>query len=191
MWQHKTRFLASVSVKLSLIDPPAGMDLAFILLKDSEGEGRARIPQVLRRPPTSKVLRGELLVPIPGDEIVPRNDGQKPHNYRVKKDPSISLYCSEQDLAPLGQYKILLLEAVSTPNARFSLFLSDNMLDWGQRVKTGDDVFVVVPPYHHTQLMPRAAAKVRCVGGLGTDDNVQKGVFFGVEIMVSFVLACK
>ncbi len=190
--------LGALTLKLSLIVPPAAMDHA-LLLEDEEGEGRSLIPRVLMfswRPPTFEVLRGELLVPIPGDEIVPRSGryyGYEPNNYRVKKDPSISLYCSEQVVAPLNQYESLLLEAVPTPSARFSLFLSDNMWDWGQRLKVGDDVFVLVSGQvpSPTQLMPRAAAKVRCVGGLGTGDDVPKGVFFGVEIMVSSVLACK
>ena len=30
------------------------------------------------------VVRGELLVPIPGDEITPRKGGQTPHNYYLK-----------------------------------------------------------------------------------------------------------
>ncbi len=139
---------------------------------------------------TVTVLRGELLVKIPGNAIVIRNDGQKPNNYQVKGDATISLLCDAQDVVPLGNYEFLLLESVKTPGARFSLFHAGTILDWGQNLKSGDDVYVAVPGLTASNVAvhtPRAAAKVRFVGGLGAEGE-EPGIFFGVEIIVSYEL---
>ncbi len=159
-----------------------------VLLEDKLGEKYSSLMGGLfKRTSTVNVLRGELLVLIPGDKITPRNNGEKPHNYRVKSDATITLYCDEQEVAPMGSYEFLLLEAVSTAIVRYSMFLSGNILDWGQRLQPGDDVYVVVPGLTHvpTQATPRAAARVCYVGGLGLGEDFIGGVFFGVEIVVS------
>ncbi len=159
-----------------------------LLLRDEPGEKPFfQIGGLVKRTSAVNVLRGELLVPIPRDDISPRNNGEKPHNYRVKSDATITLYCGEQDVAPLDNYESLLLEALSRPLARFSMFLSGRTLTWGQKLKCNDDVYVVVPGLTlvSTQATPRAAAKVSFVGGLGVPPDMRGGVFFGVEIVVS------
>ncbi len=163
-----------------------------LLLQDKAGEKPLIQIPLYKRTSAVNVLRGELLVPIPWDKITPRNDGEKPHNHRVKSDATITLYCTEQEVAPLDNYEFLLYEAVSSPSVRFSMFLSGiiidhSILDWGQQLKPGSDVYVVVPGLTHvpTQATPRAAARVRYVGGLGLGEDMIGGVFFGVEIVVS------
>ena len=117
-----------------------------LLMGDKAGEKYSvQYGGLYKRTTTVNVHRGELLITIPGSEIITRNDGQRPHNYRVKKDQTISLYCSEQEVSPLGNYEFLLLETVSSNNIRFSMFLTGNVLDWGQTLKPGSDVFVTVP----------------------------------------------
>ena len=113
-----------------------------LLVDDRPGEKYlVQMGGIIKRTTPTNVHRDELLIVIPGSEITPRNDGQMPHNYRVKKDQIISLYCSEHEVSPLGNYEFLLLEAVSSNNVRFSMFLAGNILDWGQTLKPGSDVF--------------------------------------------------
>ena len=157
-----------------------------IVLQDSRGEkvytsiiGRALALYGLGRQ-QFVVVRGELLVPIPGDEITPRKDGQKPHNYQLKCDPTVLLYCKDdgEDIAPLDEYESLLLEAIKNPTTRYEVFISaNNMLDWGSRLKPGDAVYVGLPTLHY------AAAVIRFVGHLKTEPGIQ----FGVEITVRLV----
>ena len=168
---------------------------AAILLHDSPGEitdtsiiGAVRTLGGLvgRKQSSVVIVRGELLVPIPGNEISPRNDGQKPHNYRLKKEPSVSLFCKDDgdDVAPLGDYEFLLLEGIKSRSVRYDVFISrDDMLEWGSKLKVGDVVHVGIPA-QTTVPTQYAAAVIRYVGGLKTEPGVQ----FGVEIMVRLVL---
>ena len=98
------------------------MDVA-ILLQDSPGEKtdtsivgtvKSLAGLMARKQSSVVIVRGELLTPIPGYEISPRNDGQKPHNYRLKSDLSVTLFCKDDgnDTAPLGDYEFLLLEGI-------------------------------------------------------------------------------
>ena len=127
------------------------------------------------------VMRGELLVLIPGDEITPRNDGEKPHNYRLKREPTVLLYCKDDgdDIAPLGAYEELLLEGIKPATARYEVFISANMLDWGSNLKMGDAVYVGLPSQHPGPVQ-YAAAVIRYLGGL----KLEPGIQFGVEITV-------
>ena len=161
-----------------------------ILCYDKTGEKLStHLAGVVKRTSTVNVLRGELLVPVHGDKIVLRNDGKKPHNCQVKGDPTITLYCSEEDVAPLGNYEFLLLEGIQSRDARYQTFISTGHLDWGLKLKSGDEVYVIVPGFSSgstavaTQATPRAAAKVRYVGGLETN-SLNIGITFGVEITV-------
>ena len=164
------------------------MDSA-ILLQDSPGEktdtsivGAVKnFVGAGRKSSSVVVVRGELLVPIPGDEITPRNDGLKPHNYRLKREPTVSLYCKDDgdDIAPLGAYEELLLEGIKSTTARYEVFISANMLDWGSNLKVGDAVYVGLPSQHPVPVQ-YAAAVIRFVGGLKGETGIQ----FGVEITV-------
>ena len=163
-----------------------------IVLQDSRGEkvytsifGRALAFYGLGRQ-QFVVVRGELLVPIPGDEITPRKDGQKPHNYQLKRDPTVLLYCKDdgEDIAPLDKYESLLLEAIKNPTTRYEVFSASNILNWGSRLKPGNMVYVVIPG-QHTAPVQYAAAVIRYVGGLKTELGIQ----FGVEITVRLSVA--
>ena len=157
------------------------MDKGAILLKDLVGEkSESALAGVFRkvtgRSSAVNVLRGELVEPISGEELTPRSEGQRPYNYRVRKDPAVLLYCHEQDIAPLGDKEFLLLEAIQTPAARYELFVSGEQLDWGYNLKPGDTVYVSIPGL----INRRAAAVIRSVGGL----HPEPGLNFGIEIMV-------
>ena len=156
------------------------MDKYTILLKDSRGE-KILSGMLGRKRSSVAVLRGELLAPIPGNEISERNDGKKPHNYRLKRDPTHSLYCHDHgdNTAPLSDYDVLLLEGITSRIARYEVYTSANLLQWGSTLKNGDRVNVTLP-----SLAPvPAAATVRYVGVLAT----QPGMYFGVEIMVRLI----
>ena len=159
------------------------MDKGALLLKDLVGEKSGSTLRMLKRVLTGKsaavrVLRGELVEPIPGDELAPRSEGQKPYNYRVKKDPAVLLYCDDYDIVPLSNKEFLLLEAIQTPAVRYDVFISEDKLDWGCNLKPGDTVYVSIPSL--TVLPTCAAAVVRYIGGLPP----VSGLMFGIEIMV-------
>ena len=171
------------------------MDSA-ILLQDSCGEKpdtsiystvKAIYGFGARKQSSVVVVRGELLVPIPRDEITPRNDGQKPHNYHLKRDPTVSLYCKDDgnDIAPLGEYEYWLLEGIKSQTTRYEVFISPNMLDWGSKLKPGDAVYVGLPT-QHTVPVQYAAAVIRYVGGV----KGEPGIHFGVEITVRLWCDC-
>ena len=126
------------------------------------------------------VVRGELLVSIPENEITPRIDRQTPHNYRLKQDPTVTLFCKEDDIAPLGKRDFLLLEGIKSHMARFDVF--SNQLDWGLKLKPGDVVYVSLPSRYPVPVQ-YAAAVIRFVGHLKTEPGIQ----FGVEITVRVV----
>ena len=167
------------------------MDKGAILLKDHVGEKSESTLGMIKRLVGGKsalmnVLRGELVEPIPGDELAPRTEGQKPYNYHWKKDPAVLLYCHEEDIAPLSDKEFLLLEAIQTPAARYEVFISGEKLDWGCNLKPGDTVYVNIPSL--TVLSScRAAAVIRYVGGLPPKPGLppQPGLMFGIEIIVS------
>ena len=163
------------------------MDKGAILVKDNVGEKSesilGAIKRVVWKPSTLRILRGELVEPIPGDDVSPRSEGQKPYNYRCKKDPAVLLYCHEQDIAPLSDKEFLLLEAIQTPAARYDVFISGDKMDWGCNLKRGDTVYVSIPSL---TVLPscRAAAVVCYVGGLPPES----GLMFGIEIMVGLLM---
>ena len=157
-----------------------------ILLKDSPAEKAitsftGTVKNFLSRKSSSVVVvRGELLVPIPENEVTPRSDGQTPHNYRLKQDPTVTLFCKEDDIAPLGKYEFLLLEGIKSHMACFDVF--SNQLDWGSKLKPGDAVYVAIPTQHAVPVH-YGEAIIRYVGALKTEPGIQ----FGVEITVRLV----
>ena len=157
-----------------------------ILLKDSPAEKAntsftGTVKSFLSRKSSSVVVvRGELLVPISENEITPRSDGQTPHNYRLKQDPTVTLFCKEDDIAPLGKYEFLLLEGIKSHMACFDVF--SNQLDWGSKLKPGDAVYVAIPTQHAVPVH-YGEAIIRFVGVLKTEPGIQ----FGVEITVRLV----
>ena len=165
------------------------MEKGFILLKDRVGEKSESVlggivRRVVGRPSTANILKGELLEQIPGDALVPRSEGQnvlKPFNYRLVKDPSVAVYCSETDVAPLSDKEFLLLEAIQSQITRYDVFIVGNKVEWGCGLKRGDRVYVSIPgPIVISN--QRAASVIRYVGGLPPEP----GLIFGIEITVSY-----
>ena len=164
------------------------MDAGFILTKDLPAERTASQLIGLRtsRKPVN-ALRGELLLAIRGQDLVPRNDGGKPHNYRLARDTTITLRAAEEEVAPLDWRDYSLLEAIKSAHSQFDTFISTDRMEWGLSLKEGSEVFVVVnlEEDHHSWLRSRAV--VRWAGELG---GSERGTVFGVEIMVGKNMYC-
>jgi ubiquitin thioesterase CYLD len=154
----------------------------FLLLKDKEGEKATHLLglSIPRQIHTSscKVLQGELVTPIPHSERVPRSDGQNTHNFRtVSRDSPATFYEADDgtDLAPLSANEYGVLVGVKSLWARYQIFLKSGKLDWGAKLKIGDQVSVELP---RLSTPDRASAVVRYVGEVKT----LPGITFGVEI---------
>ena len=151
---------------------------AAILLKDTQGEKSGRI-QILKANSTKLICRGELLLTISRDKIIPRKDGKHAHNYYHANDTAVTLFCSEDDVAPLGDYEYRLMEAVKSREARYDVFLKAS-LDWGSKLKAGMYVNATLPSKSPVPNQP-AVSRIEYVGPL---PNVP-GIQFGVQIMVN------
>ena len=162
------------------------MEGGYILTKDLPAERTASQLGGLRtsRKPVN-ALRGELLVAIPSQDLVPRNDGGKPHNYRLARDTTVTLRAKEEEVAPLDREDFLLLEAIKSTHSRFDTFISADKMKWALSLKEGSEVFVAVNPEMPQHSWLRCQAVVRWVGDLG---GKERGTVFGVEIMVGIVL---
>ena len=165
-------------------------DYQYILMKDVYGEkAPGKIMAILSAPfaggpKTVQVLRGELLARIPSrdQEWSAHNDGRPPHNFRSTKDPRVTLYGGEDDdyLSPLNGRDLQVLGAIENPYDRFAVFSEDNKLEWGGRLKRGDQVYVRLPG-DNASAPTWSAGIVRHVGPVGS----LPGRNFGVEITVS------
>ena len=127
------------------------------------------------------------MVPIPPSQMVPRSDGQRAHNYRtISKDSTATFYESDEDeenVAPLTRNEYGLLAGVKSPGARYKIFLEVGKLDWGTKLRKGDQVSVEMPGLGaaSSRATPRASAVIRFVGEVKT----LPGITFGVEIKVA------
>ena len=152
---------------------------AAILLKDIQGEkSQGRIAGLLKSG-IKPVCRGELLFTLPRVKVIPRKDGKPAHNYHLASDPAVTLFCTEDDVAPLSNYEYNLMVAVRLREARYGVFQKDN-LDWGSKLKAKKLVYVALPSKAAVPSQ-RALAIIRYIGPLPNENGVQ----FGVEIMVS------
>ena len=163
------------------------MEGGYILMKDLPAErATSRLGGLgtSRRPVNA--LRGELLLAIQGEDLIPRNDGAKPHNYRLARDMTVTLRAEEQEVAPLDWRDFSLLESIKSAHSRFDTYISADKMEWALSLKEGSEVFVaVIPEMPHHSLRSRAVvscqAVVRWVGDL---EGSERGTVFGVEIMV-------
>ena len=156
-----------------------GMKGGYILIKDLPAERTAQFAGLISRKAVN-ALRGELLLAIRGQDLVPRNDGGKPHNYRLGRDTTITLRAEEEEVAPLDWRDYSLLEAIKSAHSRFDTFISADKMEWGLSLKEGSEVFATAfSEEHHSWLHSRAV--VHWVGELG---GRERGTVFGVEIMV-------
>ena len=137
---------------------------------------------------TCRVLRGELVVPIPPAERVSCSDGQKAHNYHtISRESPATFYDDGTDVAPLNQYEYGVLVAIKSPGARYNVFLKGEKLDWGTKLKKGDKVSVELPEAASSGGATEVSAVVRYVGEVKT----LPGITFGVEIKVSYTCTCR
>ena len=163
--------------------------MVYILLKDKENAEKATrvfgvlpVPRQLHTSPC-RVLKGELVAPIPPGERVQRNDGQMPHNYRtLTKDTPATFYHDEDelDLSPLSMNDYDALVGIRSTFARYQFFIERGRLDWATKLKRGDKVLVELPLPGENTPCPKVSAVIRYVGPVPT----LPGVIFGVEIKV-------
>ena len=161
------------------------MDGGYILTKDLPAErvtSQFAGLRTIRKPVNA--LRGELLVAIRGQDWVPRNDGGKPHNYRLVRDTTVTLRAEAEEVAPLDREGLLLLEAIKSVHLRFDTFISADKMKWALSLKEGSEVFVAVIPEEFLHSRLHSQAVVRWVGELG---GKERGTVFGVEITVGNV----
>ena len=174
------------------------MEGGYILTKDLPAErvtSQFAGLRTIRRPVNA--LRGEFLVAIRGQDLVPRNtnsipsqdvvsrkDGGKPHNYRLARDMTVTLRAEEEEVAPLDREDFLLLEAIKSAHSRFVTYISINKMVWGLSLKEGSEVFVVMNPEEPQTPQLRSRALVRWTGELG---EKERGTVFGVETMVYII----
>ena len=154
---------------------------AVILLKDIQGEKNLGILEGLFKSNARPVHQGELLLSLPRAKVAPRRkDGNPAHNYQLSNDPSITLFCTEDDVAPLSdRHEYHLMEAVKSREARFEVF-QNGKLDWGSKLMEGTVVLVTLPSKSSASNQ-HAISIIRYVGALPNEH----GVNFGVEIWVS------
>lgn len=149
---------------------------AAILLKDVQWERRSKI---LWTKSVKAIVRGELLILLPRDKVVPRKDGSPAHNYQLASDPAVTLYCPEDDVAPLSDYEYNLMNAIKSQGDRYEVFQKD-LLDWGSKLKVGDFVYATLPS-NSPLSDKKTVSRIEYIGPLPNEDGVQ----FGVEITVN------
>ncbi len=121
-------------------------------------------------PSTVHVLRGELLVEVPDSDDF---------NYKLYRDQSIYLFCTEVDVAPLNYEEFLILEPIKEPGDKLDVF--QHKFEWGAKLREGSHVLVTLPG-PNLALQEHVRAVVHYKGKIG----YQQGIFYGVEILVSF-----
>ncbi len=156
----------------------------YILMKDIQGEkAPGKIMSLIEGPKSVQVLRGELLALIPPRQRSARSDGKPPHNYRYTKDPSVMLYGVKKDVSPINGRDLQLLEAIERSWDRYAVFSEDSRLEWGAKLKIGDQVYVRLPG-DTTSAPTWSAGVVRHAGPVAP----LPGRNFGVEIKVPYLL---
>ena len=151
---------------------------AAFLLKDIQGEKSSGKIGGLFRSNFKLVCRGELLLTILRVKVVPRKDGKNAHNYQLASDPTVAVFCTEDDVAPISDYEYHLMAAIKSREARYEVFQKD-ILDWGSKLKEGNFVYVTLPSRTPVSNQ-RAVSVIRYVGPLPNEHGIQ----FGVEIQV-------
>ena len=149
------------------------------LLKNVQGEKSLGKIVGLWRSNSKLVYRGELLRTIPRVKVIPRKDGKPAHNHQLASDPGVTLFCTENDVAPISDYGYHLMVAIKSREARYEVFQKD-ILDWGSKLKVEDFVYVALPSKSPVPSQ-RAVSVIKYIGPLPKKDGMQ----FGVEIQVS------
>ena len=153
---------------------------AAILLKDAQGDKSVGKIGGLFKSSTKTVCRGELLLLLPRVKIIPRKDGKPANNYQLASGPSVTLFCPEEDVAPISDYEYHLMDAIKSREARFEVFHKD-VLDWGTKLKEETSVLVTLPSTNPISSR-HAVSVIKYIGPLPNE----RGIQFGVEITVSY-----
>lgn len=124
---------------------------------------------------THRVNRGELLVSL-------RSIKEGHPNYRVKRDPSIVLYCAPSDVASLvDPREVNFLEGIQSCSARYVLFSEGESghgrLQWALGLALEKEVYLKIPA------QPTPICTVATIRYIGEITGLP-GWQFGVEIMV-------
>ena len=152
------------------------MEKGYILLADTPAEKTtAYAVGLVKRTATTTALKGELLDKIPGEEVQIRSDGKKPHNYRLVKDPAVTLYTVDTQVVPLDARDFLMLEAVESRIVRFEAFLEK--IEWGSNLQSSSSVYV--------SILGKAGVRVPALIHYIGEVMGLPGILFGVEIVVS------
>ena len=129
-------------------------------------------------PSPHNVLRGELLVPLKNKHSS-QNDGPPQPNYFVKKDPSIILYCTADDISPLDRRESWFLEGIESTYERHALFIEGTKTEWGPTLVVSDTVYASIPGPNPV-VRKCATANIRYIGEV----KGLSGYQFGIEILV-------
>ena len=155
----------------------------YLLMKDTPGEkAPGTFKKIVGMTSTKRVLRGELLRRIPREEPLIVSDVVQPPKYSVERDPAITLFAVDDDIAPLNIDDYYLLKAIESPTDRFRVFSDPHWLEWGANLKVDALVYVCLPSPNKSvptwsQAIIRYKGPVRNLFGMN----------FGVEIMVSIL----
>lgn len=116
------------------------------------------------------VSSGELLIRLP--KKIDR------FHYQLLRDPTIHVMCNTDDVYPLNEEEVLLLQPSRDLDDIISIYM--NKLKWGLQLKMGSIVLVHLPGDNFTSMK----AAIRFKGKIGD----LPGTNFGLEIMVSPLL---
>ena len=162
---------------------------AAILLKDVQGEKSLGKIGGFFKPSIKPVFRGELLLLLPRVKVIPRKDNKPAHNFQLANDPSVTVFCSEDDVAPLSDYEYNLMVAIKSRESRFDVFRKDFM-DWGSKLKEGTFVYATLPSKSPVPNQ-RALSVIRYVGPLPKEDGILFGVEIQVGVDINSVVCCR
>ena len=146
-----------------------------ILLVDTVADKQANSWLSFTGTVSTKLCKGELLIAV-SEELVPADDECTIlYNFHLASDENTTLHMDiNNSAAVLTDSEFKLLQAVTTPPARFKVY-SSGKCTWGLSLKVGDavdvdDSWVDAPP----------SGIVRYIGEI----KDHRGTMFGVEIVV-------
>ena len=120
------------------------------------------------------VLRGTLLARLPQLEVDGRRHQEinPPMNFRVLKEPAVTLHCKMNDVLLLNYEQKELLLPIGSTNDRFEAV---DKMEWAEKLTLGSLVYVSIPT-----LRKPAEGVVHYFGKLPGED----GTKFGIELLV-------
>ena len=151
----------------------------YILLKQQMGERKPN--QEGEKPFETYFYRGDLLLEIPEEEQIPREDRRPPHNYCKYDDPAITTYNSGTNVSPLHGPELDYLQGIYRSGVRAIEYLQVDKLTWIMDLRLGSKVFFQLDKEKDVPLI--IPGKIRYYGGIPGHD----GVWFGIEIIVSII----